>query len=398
MPSYHELLGTLYSVNATLGMKLGLEDVFHLHTLLGAPAHRFQVVHVAGTNGKGSVTAKIAKGLQGRYSCVGVFTSPHISTFRERIRINDTLITEKEIATVLPPILRLAEKEKIPATFFTLATLLAFCYFANKKVNIAVVETGLGGRLDATNIVNPLLSVITSIGFDHTELLGETLDAIAREKAGIIKPPSPVVLGPKATMVPVPAGSHPVFVPGSFNSMENENRAIARRALEFLGLDEKIIKKALTTRLPCRLERIPQEGKDVMLDVAHNPPALERLFQDMELPKRKVRVALALSKTKDLPSCLSIVNQCAQDIHIIEAPNGRSAPKEQLKECLLSQGVAKNRIHLHESISHCIQQALCFSQREDQSLVACGSFFIMSEVRKSLGIVEPSDPVDLNER
>lgn len=193
---YQDLLKKLFAVNLHGGIKLGLKNIQQLNQLLGNPIAQFKSIHVAGTNGKGSVVTKIAKGLEEEGFRVGLYTSPHISCFRERIKINGRMIDEASVTSILERIFNVIEQEKIAATFFEITTALAFLYFAKQRVDFAVLETGLGGRLDATNIVTPLLSIITSISLEHVEQLGETIDAIASEKAGIIKPNIPVLIGP----------------------------------------------------------------------------------------------------------------------------------------------------------------------------------------------------------
>ena len=187
-PAFHLVGASAY--------KPGLDNVLALMEQFGNPHTKFRSIHVAGTNGKGSTSHLIAAVLQAAGYKVGLYTSPHLVDFRERIRINGQPIPEHEVIAFVEQI----TNHQLPITnlncsFFELVTTLAFDYFAREQVDIAVVEVGLGGRLDATNIITPLVSVITNIGFDHTEFLGHTLKDIAREKAGIIKPGVPCVIG-----------------------------------------------------------------------------------------------------------------------------------------------------------------------------------------------------------
>lgn len=173
--------------------KPGLENMLALAAAVNNPHKAFKTIHIAGTNGKGSTSHLLASVLQEAGYRVGLFTSPHLVDFRERIRVNGVPI-EKEF--VIEFVARYREaSEQVQPSFFELTTLMAFAYFAQQQVDIAVIETGLGGRLDATNIVEPMLSIITNISLDHTHLLGNTLVEIAGEKAGIIKPHTPVVIG-----------------------------------------------------------------------------------------------------------------------------------------------------------------------------------------------------------
>ena len=182
--AYLDLIQHLLTVNLEAGIKLGLQNVERLQEILHYPDRSFTSIHVAGTNGKGSVCIKVARALEKAGYRTGLYTSPHISSFRERIRINGKMITEEAVESILPPLFKVIEEAGIPATFFEITTFLAFLYFAREKVDFAVLETGLGGRLDATNIVSPCLSVITSISLDHTEILGGSCEEIAHEKGG----------------------------------------------------------------------------------------------------------------------------------------------------------------------------------------------------------------------
>ena len=187
-PAFHLVGASAY--------KPGLDNVLALMEQFGNPHTKFRSIHVAGTNGKGSTSHLIAAVLQAAGYKVGLYTSPHLVDFRERIRINGQMIPEEKVVAFVEQIKNPKSKIKnLQSSFFELTTALAFSYFAEQQVDIAVVEVGLGGRLDATNIITPLLSVITNIGFDHTEFLGHTLKDIAREKAGIIKPGVPCVIG-----------------------------------------------------------------------------------------------------------------------------------------------------------------------------------------------------------
>ncbi len=184
-PAYQQIGSKAY--------KEGLDNTLALDAYFGHPHTEFKTIHVAGTNGKGSVSHTIASVLQSAGYKVGLYTSPHLKDFRERIRMNGAMISEPEVVSFVEH--NIAEIKQIQASFFEITTLMAFDWFARCGVDVAVVEVGLGGRLDSTNIITPIVSVITNISFDHTAMLGNTLAAIAGEKAGIIKPEVPVVVG-----------------------------------------------------------------------------------------------------------------------------------------------------------------------------------------------------------
>ncbi len=183
----------MYQRMGKAAYKADLGNTVELLNLLGNPQEKFKTVHIAGTNGKGSVANIVASVLQEAGYKTGLYTSPHLKDFRERIKINDEMIGEEDVINFVQS--NLNDFGKIKPSFFEMTVGMAFDYFAKSKVDIAVVETGLGGRLDSTNIINPLVSIITNIGYDHTQFLGDTLQKIAGEKAGIIKPDVPVVIG-----------------------------------------------------------------------------------------------------------------------------------------------------------------------------------------------------------
>jgi len=184
-PAYQQIGSKAY--------KEGLDNTIALDKYFGHPHRKFKTIHVAGTNGKGSVSHTTASILQHAGFKVGLYTSPHLKDFRERIRINGQMIPETEVISFVEQ--NMAEIKKIEASFFEITTLMAFDWFARSGVDVAVIEVGLGGRLDSTNIITPIVSIITNISFDHTAMLGNTLAAIAAEKAGIIKNDVPAVIG-----------------------------------------------------------------------------------------------------------------------------------------------------------------------------------------------------------
>jgi dihydrofolate synthase/folylpolyglutamate synthase len=181
------------------GYKADLENTFYLDKYLGVPHKYYRTIHIGGTNGKGSVSHILSAILQAAGYKVGLYTSPHLKDFRERIRINHRMIPKQRVSTFID-----ATKQFVSGfdmSFFEITTALAFKYFAEQWVDFAIVEVGLGGRLDCTNIINPILSVITNVSLDHTDILGDTLEKIAEEKAGIIKPKTPIIIGETQTEI-----------------------------------------------------------------------------------------------------------------------------------------------------------------------------------------------------
>lgn len=203
--TYQETIDYLYAqlpmftrVGAS-AFKANLDNTIELCTLLDNPQNKFKSIHIAGTNGKGSTSHMLAAILQTAGYKTGLYTSPHLKDFRERIRVNGQMISQQAVIDFVAD--HQHDFERIQPSFFEMTVALAFDYFAKEQVDVAVIETGLGGRLDSTNIISPLLSVITNIGWDHMNLLGDTLPQIAGEKAGIIKPDIPVIIGERQNEV-----------------------------------------------------------------------------------------------------------------------------------------------------------------------------------------------------
>jgi dihydrofolate synthase/folylpolyglutamate synthase len=406
--SYAGLIQKLLNVNLFGGMKLGLQNMQRLQQLLHFPDQKFPSIHVAGTNGKGSVTTKIAHAFEHAGYRVGLYTSPHLSCFRERIRINGIMIPEEAVESILARLFHVVESEQIPATFFELTTMMAFLYFAQEEVDIAVLETGLGGRLDATNVVHPCLSIITSISLEHVDILGNTREVIAIEKGGIIKEKVAVIIGPHVPLEPIQAialekQSLCIQVQETSSLFEEENRQIARAALNYLAtpfsLSTHAIERGLEGKQPCRFEIIPGPSP-IILDVAHNPDGVRHLFQMLEhhYPNHSIRLLFGLSKNKDIKGCLNLFAMHGSSFHLVEAKNGRGASTKELEVYLRELSVDSSRFFLHESIFEAVDEAKKEALKNQEVLVICGTFFIMREARQALGFHEPFDEIDLNER
>ena len=293
--------------------KLGLDGTRVLLGALGDPHRQFRSVHVAGTNGKGSVCAAVERALREGGVRTGLYTSPHLVDFRERIRVGGRWVEESWLEAALDRIEALPEGRD--RTFFEVATALGFLFFAERRVEIAVVEVGLGGRLDCTNVLAPEVTVITSISLDHTEILGDSLEAIAAEKAGILKPGIPAVLGvedPAARAVVERIAREmgaPIVEAAGSGAAANDD--VARQTLAMLrdrrfALTEEAIGRGLErARWPGRFEASPSEPR-LWWDGAHNARAFERLVS-LWLARHGAppqAVALALSRDKDVAAIL----------------------------------------------------------------------------------------------
>lgn len=352
MTRYQELTEYLFSLNRSGELKTDLSGPLKLAKALGNPQNNFPSIHIAGTNGKGSVAYKIAESLRFAGYRVGLFTSPHLFTYRERIQINGELISEEEVVEGLEPLLQLSENPK----FFEITTLLAFDYFSKHEVDIAVVEAGLGGRLDATNILRPILSIITTIDYDHTAILGNTLEAIAEEKAGIIKKGVPVVVGEKASLKPILEKAEKFYIAGE------SNIAIAREALKHIPFASE--NAALRKNPPCRYEK----HGDLIFDVAHNPAAFAYLFKKIkhDFPHKKIHVLLGMSKEKMIEESIEVIRTYADQIVLIPAEHPRLILPKELKE------------YIPEAVIMGAEEAYAQAKASHALTVVTGSFYIMS--------------------
>ncbi|EEY58400.1 folylpolyglutamate synthase, putative [Phytophthora infestans T30-4] len=448
--TYEMLLQRLYQVNRFSAVKLGLENMQKLNAAFGDPASQFEIIHVAGTNGKGSVAFKVAKALERSGHKTGLFVSPHVACFRERVQVNGQLISESDVCDALSEIFNISAQLRIPATFFEITTMLAFMHFAKQGVDCVVLETGLGGRLDSTNIVTPALSVITSIGLDHTRILGNTREAIAREKAGIIKANVPVVVGPNTpvnVMMEFAARNNAplVRVPlqADFDEDYNaENTAIAREACVQLNtlhslktgrsraaqklcvdLTNKRVNAALEARPPCRFQVLhlmrpnsKERKMTVVLDVAHNPQAIDKLvgLLHKQFPDKKFRFVCGFSADKAINKVLDKITEVVRDthpdesdeelqerIHLVKANHPRGASLEEINGALASATAEGEEPRVYGTISTIkdgVNAALAASRAssDDEVVVVCGSVFLMAEARQALGLKEPIDSAALN--
>jgi dihydrofolate synthase/folylpolyglutamate synthase len=384
LEAYDKLLKRLLSESSSQGEYISLERAQKLSLLLGNPEKNYQVIHIAGTNGKGSTATKITAALEmGGYK-TALYTSPHIFSFTERMKINGLPIEKEALFSILTKIYDVIEKNEVKPTFFELATFLAFSWFSEEKVDVAVVEVGLGGALDATNVVTPLLSVITSIALDHTDRLGSTEEAIASQKAGIIKQGVPVVLGPKANRFSIrqraeALSSSVMLAPELQGWYDLENQSIAETALIYL---EKFFprikprdKNALARRPPCRFEL--RDG--VVFDVAHNLDGLKHLHEALQchFPEKKFHLLLGLSKDKDVKAMIKYALENFAFVYFMQGSSSKSISQIELSS-----------IASEISSSFCSQKTVLQVLEEvkelNHPLAVTGSFYLMEVVQKAL--------------
>jgi len=420
-------------------IKLGLDAMRSFMAKVGNPEQSLKTIHVAGTNGKGSVSVTLMTILSGAGYRVGLYTSPHLSSVRERFRINDNYISEEKFAELATRIREVLGVEKI--TYFEFTTALAFLWFAEEKLDLVVLETGLGGRLDATNIITPLVSIITNVSMDHEAYLGNTISAVAGEKAGIVKSCVPVVSAVKegAGLAEVQAAckkessklllygdafkttrtdadhwnwdAKDSFTTSSYRNLrcsmkgdyQIENAALALATLELLGeagfsLSADRIRQGLAlVKWPGRLEyfclertsrkqvQCPEGAGTLayLLDGAHNPAGVESLVQTLtkECNYQKLILVWGAMVDKDLQKTLPLVATLADKIILTKPDGERSAEPE-----LLLQNVPERlqgKCTLHSNVEEAIQEAEGLAGENDLILIA-GSLYLIGASRKIL--------------
>jgi dihydrofolate synthase / folylpolyglutamate synthase len=417
----HELIALLFA-QTHQGINLGLDRTIELAAKRGNPHRRFPSIHVAGTNGKGSTCSILASILTEAGYTVGLYTSPHIVHMNERIRIGGATITDDDLYALLVPLVE--EGINIGASFFEITTVLAFEYFAKKRVDVAIIETGLGGRLDATNIIEPLASVITQIGLDHTEFLGTTLEQIAKEKAGIIKPGIPVIVqhqphlhnlfGAASTQHASPitftserygaeiVAWHPnctmsvavthidhrvVYATNLAGHHQAHNICNALCTLDVLSntlfVDEAHIERGLihVTRNTGLIGRIHvvRDSPTTILDVAHNPDGIAALFTTLGLCgyQHRWNVVFGAMEDKNIPEMLRALAPFCGTLFVCAPNYKRAATVEYLAAEATQAGC--------QSVVVCpnVATAVTWAMQEAQTVI-CGSFFVAGEAHKAL--------------
>jgi len=387
--NYNQILKELYSLES-VKFKQTLANMRLLLKKLNNPEKKLKCIHVAGTNGKGSVCAMISSILQEAGYKVGMYTSPHLKRFNERIRINNKLITDKDIVKYY---LRV-KKHVTDQTFFEMTTAMAFLYFKEKNVDFAVLETGLGGRLDTTNVITPLISIITNIGLEHTEYLGNTIEKIAQEKAGIIKENIPVVTAAEgialATIKNASNNKNSKLIIINNKIIKNykniklnlkgvfqiENAAIAAKTIEILKNNSKIIinKKNIINGLknakwPGRFQFI---AKNILVDSAHNPSGFKTLIKELKnLNYDKLILVTGFSDDKDIKNISKIIK--ADKVIITKSGNFKAAEPKTIK-----RHFNKNSIII-KNPKNALNYAKKIASKKDLILIT-GSIFLVGEL------------------
>jgi len=418
--NYEHVPGITY---AQTGYNLG--HVEELLNRMGNPQLAARTIHIAGTKGKGSVTAMIAQVLTSAGYKTGRYTSPHFHTLRERITIDGLMISEADFAATMAEIKPFIESMKQDAsfrqlTYFEALTALAFAYFRKERVDFQVLEVGLGGRLDATNVVpRPAVCIITSISLDHTQILGDTLEEIAREKAGIIKPDCWVVLSPqpqkaasiitdicreqRAKVVQVgkditwrktggdlhrqslviesKTGRYEVSIP-LLGDFQLENAAAAAAASEILASQGSAISTAdiaqglAQVKWPGRFQILEQHPV-IVIDGAHNVASMKRLVTNVKsyFPGRQVFLVFGTSCDKDIPGMINELASLSPHVIVTQASHSRAAPPSTLAAEFTKRGIGSETT---KTVTEAISLALSLASKEDITCVT-GSLFVVAE-------------------
>lgn len=402
-------------------------DLSHLEELLrrmGDPQFAARTVHIAGTKGKGSVAAMVAQVLSSSGYRTGLYTSPHLHTLRERIRVDGKLIAEAEFAATMTKVKPFVESLRQDTacrqlTYFEALTALAFVYFKDEQTNLQVLEVGLGGRLDATNVARPMVCVITTISLDHTQILGDSLEEIAREKAGIIKPGCWVVLSPQpaeaarvisdvcrekeakavqvgkditwhktggdlhhqSLVVAGRAGTYEVSIP-LLGDYQLENAAAAIAAVEALNAEGLAIPAADIARGLARVRwpgrfHILRQNPTVLVDGAHNVASMSRLVSNIKayFGDKRVVLVFGTSCDKDIPGIVSELVPLSPQVMITQASHSRAARSSTLAAEFRRRGIEPE---ISESVAKALVGALSTAGKRDLICVT-GSLYVVAE-------------------
>ena len=415
--TYDEALEYIHGVSWTF-CKPGLERIRELCVRLGNPQDSLKFIHVAGTNGKGSFCSMLSSVLSASGLKVGLYTSPYILEFNERMRVNGKNIPNRTLARLTERIRPIADSMSDKPTEFELITAIAFDYFKEENVDVVILECGMGGRLDSTNVITtPLLSVITGIALDHTSFLGDTVEKIALEKAGIIKPGIPVLFGGEddsaaAVIMSEAARKNSPFLRTDYSQLnvrradlsstvfdyrerrgveisllglyQPKNAALALDALDIIAkllpgiTDGSVRQGLLSARWPARFEII-FDDPTVIFDGAHNPQGISSAVESIAEyfgDERLVAVSGVL-KDKDYEAIAKEISKVVSHTFTITPDSPRALPAEEYARVLENYGVAAQA---HPSVNSAVRAAITLAKSENKSVVCLGSLYTYSEV------------------
>lgn len=389
MENLYEQAKNLITSREKFHICLGLDRVSKVLELLKNPQKNLRIIHVAGTNGKGSVCAILSKIFTCAGYKTGLYTSPHILEYTERIKINQKDISKNDFAQLIFEISDIAKKNEIYLTEFELLTVAAYKYFSDKETDICVIETGLGGRLDATNAIEKnLLSVITSISLDHTDRLGNTIEKIAFEKAGIIKENCPIVTseGYEAIKDTADEKNSLLLMTAPFADTTNlslkgtyqqENLALALAALKLVypEIPQTTVDEGLkNVKHPCRFQII--EDKNIIIDGAHNPNGITGLRESLDFyyPDKYRRFVFGCLKNKDYKKMMEILFEQGDEIYFYHFNNPNSCTVKEL------QAVCPHPSKEFKGLNE-------LPQKENTITIFCGSFYMLQEIVEAAKIL-----------
>lgn len=405
------LLNELYSYSMH-GIKLGLQNIEDICNAMGNPQKDYKIIHIAGTNGKGSTSTTVEKILLENGDRVGKYTSPHILRFNERICVNGLEITDEEIGYYFSYVKETIRKLGISPTFFEVTTAMMFKYFSDKKVEYVILEVGLGGRFDATNVANGDICCVTNVSLDHTEFLGNSIYEIACEKAGIIKEGSRVIVGSlnEEFLRAINEKSKnyinvlekykdsnyildfknfitKIFIDSKeydfslFGEYQFKNFLCAYEIVKEIGISEKVIKEAVKKVVwQCRFEVLKDE-KIIILDGAHNIEGAENLCKTLSLGYKKEEIIgiVSILKDKETKTIIEILENTIEDIiftSLKENPRGRSG------EDIFNMSSNKIGKSYEEDLKKAYEIARI--KKNKKVIVICGSFYLLSKFKEDV--------------
>jgi dihydrofolate synthase/folylpolyglutamate synthase len=408
--NYSEAIQFLYDLRL-FGVKFGLEKTRRLAALAGHPEEKLRFIHVAGTNGKGSTCAMLESIYRAAGLRVGLFTSPHLVSFVERIQVNRKPISPADVTRLVDEIKAypvFSDNQEAP-TFFEVVTVMALKYFAEQHCDLVIWETGLGGRLDATNIVRPLASVITNVQFDHQQWLGQTLPEIAREKAGIIKSGAPIITTAEApeALQGISETAHELDAPlsvvtekldhyeiGLAGEHQRLNAALAVKVVEVLrpqiAVTEANIRNGLKeAHWDGRLQTVRgKSGQTILLDGAHNPAGVRTL---LAAAPNRFSLILGMMRDKECAAICKMISPAAEKIFTVPMNTDRGADPGLLADyCREANPTAP--VAICRSITEAFDKAAA-----EPFVVVTGSLYLVGEALEHLGLAEPSSERCLNE-
>ena len=387
----------MYQRTGAAAYKADIGNIVAASKYLGNPHTQFKSIHIAGTNGKGSTAHMLTSVLQEAGHKVGLYTSPHLKDFRERIKVNGKMITEQEVVGFVKESKTIFEEMEL--SFFEFTVAMAFDYFAKEKVDIAIIETGLGGRLDSTNIIKPELSIITNIGIDHTNLLGNTIEKIAAEKAGIIKENTPIIIGRKQKEtntifqnIAKEKNAHLIYTNPQQNYVtdlkgeyqkENINTTIA--AIEQLleqgwvinrsNIEQGLLKTITNTQLLGRWQTL-SKSPDIICDTGHNEDGIKQISKQLKNTKfEQLHFVFGTVNDKNLDSILSHLpkNAC---YYFCQADIVRAMNAQELKNKAKAFNLNGDAF---TSVKQALDNAKGCANKDDLIFIG-GSTFIVAEV------------------